>query len=134
MLKKILKIVTDDCDILANHTYLDDKEMVEFSLFQLKSSSPKSRQSIYIILCTSIQYVNVLSTSTLLVIGDFNVDLNKEKEKSKLDKLIDMDLQPLFKNRATFEKGSQLDWAFVRLSPIDADDQQVQIKGKVLER
>ncbi|RNA15857.1 hypothetical protein BpHYR1_049273, partial [Brachionus plicatilis] len=41
--------------------------------------------------------------------------------------------QPLFKNRATFEKGSQLDWAFVRLSPIKSDDQQVQLKAKVLD-
>ncbi|RNA12302.1 hypothetical protein BpHYR1_038140, partial [Brachionus plicatilis] len=79
------------------------------------------------------KYANVLSTSNLLIMGDFNVDFNKEKEKSKLDKLIDMDLQPLFKNRARFEKGSQLDWAFVRLSPIISDDQQEQIKAKVLD-
>ncbi|RNA40221.1 hypothetical protein BpHYR1_030431, partial [Brachionus plicatilis] len=149
-LRDNFKFVADNCDMQANHTYLDDKDLVELSLFQLKSSSPNSRKSIYILSLYKhpslafgdflkrlkdflSKYSNVLSASTLLIMGDFNVDFNKEKEKSKLDKLIDMDLQPLFKNRATFEKGSQLDWAFVRLSPIDADDQQVHLKAKVLD-
>ncbi|RNA03603.1 hypothetical protein BpHYR1_039611 [Brachionus plicatilis] len=121
------KFVADNCDMQANHTYLDDKDLVELSLFQLKSSSGKSIYILSFYKHPSLtfgdflkrlkdflnKYANVLSTSTLLIMGDFNVDFNKEKEKSKLNKLIDMDLQPLFKNR-------------VRLSPVINDDQQVQ--------
>ena len=93
------KFVADNCDIQTNHTYKDDKNIVEMSLFKLTNNcSVDKRKSVYIISLykhTSLafgdflkkfkdflnKFANVLSTSLLLILGDFNVDFNKEKEK-----------------------------------------------------
>lgn len=53
------------------------------------------------------------SGASLLVLGDFNVDFNKQEEEQKKNIIQNkVGFTPLFTNEKTFQYKTQIDWAF----------------------
>jgi endonuclease/exonuclease/phosphatase family metal-dependent hydrolase len=53
------------------------------------------------------------SGASLLVLGDFNIDFNKQEEREKLEYLQNqLGLRALFEHEKTFKYKTHIDWAF----------------------
>jgi endonuclease/exonuclease/phosphatase family metal-dependent hydrolase len=78
------------------------------------------------------KYDNLLRNSfAFIVLGDFNVDFNKEQ--SKLSQIESLGFKPLITKRQTFNKGSQLDWVFIKCSNEMDSDNNFRINADVMD-
>lgn len=93
------------------YTYSSDKRVYILSVYKHnRCNDRRALEEMYEFLQTNIPRN---SGACLLVLGDFNIDFNKEEEREKYEYLqTRLGLRALFEHEKTFQYKTHIDWAF----------------------
>ncbi|RNA32175.1 hypothetical protein BpHYR1_039833, partial [Brachionus plicatilis] len=123
------ELVAHNASTLFEYSGINQSKCVELSLFKFRKGNstvvyflnlykhPKMDNDKFIQELIAFLNLNLNSTDSLVIFGDFNIDFNKENNSKYLDTLrVNLNMTPVFSKCLTFKDLSQLDWCLLNKS------------------